>query len=98
MQLGRARPGEQPVPQRATPMPATQRQLALGDPEADRPLQPGDVGEQVADVVLAARRRRSATRKIAASVIGVRIASAPVGCPTAYLRSPSWRRAAIAVE
>ena len=53
-------------------------QLPLGDPEADRALEAADVGQQVADAVLGPRRTVS-TRKIAASVIGVRTACEPVG-------------------
>ena len=53
MQLGRPRPGEQPVPgQRADPYDAGE--LAFRDPEPDRPLQPGQVAEQVANSGLAA--------------------------------------------
>ena len=49
-----ARPAEQPVPQLGAD-PRDAGQLGLGDPEADRALQSGDVGEQIADLVLGAR-------------------------------------------
>ena len=55
-------------------------QLALGQAEADRALEPADVGEHVAHRVLARRARSTQTRKIAASVIGVRMAcGSPAG-------------------
>ena len=42
-------------PTASEPMPATQRSSPSGIPEADRPGQPGHVGQQVPDVVLGAR-------------------------------------------
>ena len=54
------------------------RQLALGQPEADRPLQPADVRQQFANAVLGTGFTVS-TRKIAASVSGVRTACGSAG-------------------
>ena len=52
-QRGRARISEQAIPQLAAD-PDHARQRALGQPEADRPLQSADVGQQLAEAVLGA--------------------------------------------
>jgi hypothetical protein len=53
VQLGRPRPAEQPVPgKRADPYDAGE--LAFRDPEPNRPLQPGQLTEEVANSGLAA--------------------------------------------